>query len=692
MQTPFDPAWFFNRELSWLAFNRRVLEEAADREQPLLERLKFAAIFGSNLDEFMMIRYAGLKEQVAAGITEPAFDGLTPLEQLRAIAQVLHPMVNEHRSLLREEILPALATHGVTIRIVGDLEGATREAVDAFWRLELFPVLTPLAIDAGHPFPRLPNLSFSLLLEVVDRVDGAVRTAVVQVPSVLPRFLRLPGPGFAFVMLEDVIRAFVGELFPGYAVAASYGFRITRDADIAIAEDEADDLLQAVADEVRQRRWGDAVRLEVLAGMPAAWVERLRVTLQLGPDDVYEIPNHLNVADFMELAMLPLPELRDPPLQARLPRALRGEGTVFDAVAAGDVLLHHPFHAFDAVLRLLEEAAEDPNVLAIKQTLYRVGRRSPVVAALARAAGNGKLVTALVELKARFDEENNIGWARELERAGVHVVYGFPGLKTHAKALLVVRREFAPDGTPSIRRYVHLGTGNYNPVTAVVYTDMGLLTCDPDLGADVSELFNALTGFSKQRSWRRLWVAPDALRAPLLEAIAAEAAQARAGGVARIVAKMNALVDPQVIAALYDAAQAGVEIDLLVRGVCCLRPGVPGLSERIRVRSIVGRFLEHARCVYFEAGGAGRLYLGSADWMQRNLNARVEAVFPIDDPRLRREVLDVLELGLRDNVKARLLQPDGSYVRVKRRPGQRRIDAQATLIERSRRKEGRAAP
>ena len=683
----FDPAWFFNRELSWLAFNARVLEEAADPEQPLLERLKFAAIFGSNLDEFIMIRYAGLKEQVLAGVSAPSFDGLTPTEQLSAIARVLHPMVREHRRVRRDQILPALAERGVAIRAVADLVGEPRDAVDAFWRLELFPVLTPLAIDAGHPFPRLPNLSFSLLLEVVDRSDGSERTAVVQVPSVLPRFLRLPGPGHAFVMLEDVIRDRVGDLFPGYLVRASHAFRITRDADIEIAEDEADDLLQAVADEVRQRRWGDAVRLEVLAGMPSAWVERLRATLHLAPDDVYEVPNHLNVADFMELAMLPIPALRDAPLHPRLPRALRGEGTVFDAVAAGDVLLHHPFHAFDAVLRLLEEAAEDPNVLAIKQTLYRVGRRSPVVAALARAAGNGKLVTALVELKARFDEENNIGWARELERAGVHVVYGVPGLKTHAKLLLVVRREQGGDGAPSIRRYVHVGTGNYNPGTAVLYTDMGLLTCDPDLGADVSELFNVLTGFSKQRSWRRLWVAPDALRVPLLESIAAEAAFARAGAPARIVAKMNALVDPEVIAALYDASQAGVEVDLLVRGVCCLRPGVPGLSERIRVRSIVGRFLEHARCVYFEAGGAQRLYLGSADWMQRNLNARVEAVFPIDDPKVRREVLDVLELGLRDNVKARELQPDGTYVRVRRKPGQRRVDAQAKLIAASRRKE-----
>lgn len=681
-----DPSLYFNRELSWLAFNQRVLEEAQDVTQPLLERLKFLAIFASNLDEFMMIRYAGLKEQQAAGVTARSFDGLTPAQQLEAVSVTLLPMVLEHRRVLREEVLPGLAHHGVRIRDVSGLDDAARAAVDRFWTEELFPVLTPLAVDSAHPFPRLPNLSFSLLLEVVDEDEGGTMTAIVQVPSVLPRFLRLPGDGFDFVMLEDVIRERVAELFPGHAVRRVHGFRITRDADIEIAEDEAADLLQAVADEVRRRRWGDAVRLEVLQGMPAAWIERLRRTLELLPDDVYEVPNHLNVVDFMELAQLPIPELRDPPFNPRLPRELRRHATVFDAVRERDVLLHHPFHAFDAVQRLLDDAADDPDVLAIKQTLYRVGRRSPVVGALERAAGNGKLVTAMVELKARFDEENNIVWARELERAGVHVVYGLAGLKTHAKALLVVRRERDADGGSVIRRYMHLGTGNYNAGTAVVYTDMGLLTCDPDLGADVSELFNLLTGFSKQRSWRKLWVAPETLRGALMAAIERETEHASAGRPARIVAKMNSLVDPRVIQALYRASQAGVEVDLIVRGVCCLRPGVPGVSRRIRVRSIVGRFLEHARIFYFEDGGAGRLYLGSADWMQRNLNARVESLFPVDDPRVRREIMKVLDLGLRDNVKARELQPSGAYVRARRRPGQRRLDSQVRLLERSRRK------
>jgi polyphosphate kinase len=681
-----DPSLYFNRELSWLAFNQRVLDEARDESVPLLERLKFLAIFGSNLDEFVMIRYAGLKEQQAAGVTRPSFDGLTPTEQLAAVTTALHPMVAEHRRVLRDEVLPALADHGVVIRAAQGLDDAERAAVDRFWTDELFPVLTPLAVDSRHPFPRLPNLSFSLLLEVVDEDEGTTMTAIVQVPAVLPRFLRLPGEGYVFVMLEDVIRQRVAELFPGHSVRRTHAFRITRDADIEIAEDEAADLLQLVEDEVRRRRWGDAVRLEVAAGMPSAWVEKLRRNLNLSPDDVYEVPHHLNVSDFMELAQLPIAELRDPPHFPRLPRELRRHPSVFDAVRERDVLLHHPFHAFEAVLRLLEEAAEDPGVLAIKQTLYRVGRRSPVVAALARAAGNGKLVTALVELKARFDEENNITWARELERAGVHVVYGFAGLKTHAKVLLVVRRESGEDGLETIRRYVHLGTGNYNPVTAELYTDMGMLTCDPDLGADVSELFNSLTGFSKQRTWRKLWVAPETLRERLLAAIERESDHARAGRPARIAAKMNALVDPEIIQALYRASEAGVVVDLLVRGVCCLRPGVPGLSERIQVRSIVGRFLEHSRFVYFEDDGAGRLYLGSADWMQRNLNARVEAVFPVEDPYLKREVLAVLDLGLRDNVKARELLPNGEYERVRRRVGQRRLDSQARLLERSRRR------
>ncbi len=681
-----DPALYFNRELAWLAFNERVLDEARDAEVPLLERLKFLAIFSSNLDEFVMIRYAGLKEQQAAGVERRSFDGMTVEEQIEAVSRRLHPMVLLHRQVLRDEVLPALTEHGIRIVAMRDLSVGEHEVVERFFEHELYPVLTPLAVDASPPFPRLPNLSFSLLLQVVDEHEGVERTAIVQVPSVLPRFVRLPGPGHRFVILEDVIRHKVEALFPGHTVRSIHGFRITRNADIEIAEDEADDLLQAIEDEVRRRRWGDAVRLEVIADMPAVWREHLRRTLHLDPHDVYEVPNHLNVTDFMELALLDLPELRDPPFTNRLPTEYREAGGVFEAIRRQDVLVHHPFHAFDAVLQLLEAAVDDPDVLAIKQTLYRVGRMSPVVAALARAAGNGKLVTALVELKARFDEENNIVWARELERAGVHVVYGFAGLKTHCKTLLVVRRERDASGASVIRRYVHLGTGNYNPSTAALYTDFGLLTCDEDLGADVSDLFNVLTGFSAQKSWRKLWAAPTTLRRELLAAIEREVAHAAAGRPAGIVAKMNSLVDPEVIRALYGASRAGVEIDLLVRGICCLRPGVQGVSETIRVRSVVGRFLEHSRVVWFRDGGRDTMMLGSADWMQRNLNARVEAVFPVDDPSLKRKLQQVLDIQWRDTVKGRELHADGVYRHVKRRPGQRKVDSQRRLLELSARR------
>ena len=684
---PLDaPELYFNRELSWLDFNQRVLDEAEDESTPLLERLRFMAIFGSNLDEFVMIRYAGLKEQVSAGVTRLTPDGMSPRDQIAAISRRLHGMVERHRAVLQGVILPALSRHGVRLRPFSELDGEQRAAVDAFFEAELYPVLTPLAVDGAHPFPRLPNLSFSLLLDLVDSDTGAERGAVVQVPSVSPRFLRLPGAGHDYVLLEDVIMARVGRLFPGHEVRRAHGFRITRNADIDIAEDEADDLLHVIEDEVRRRRWGDAVRLEVAGGMPESWVERLRATLGLEPEDVYVIPNHLNASAFFELADLPIPALRYPPFAARLPSEYRRMGGALAAVRAGDLLIHHPFYDFDAVQMLVDEAAQDPEVLAIKMTLYRVGSHSPVVASLARAAGNGKLVTALVELKARFDEENNIVWARELERAGVHVVYGFAGLKTHCKALLIVRREPGEDGRPGTRRYVHLGSGNYNPVTAQVYTDMALVTADEELAADVSELFNYLTGYSKQRTWRKLWVAPDTLRAQLMRAIEQETALARDGEPARIVAKMNALVDPDVIAALYRASRAGVEIDLIVRGTCCLRPGVPGVSERIRVRSIVGRFLEHSRIFSFRHGGRNDVYLGSADWMQRNLDRRVETVFPVEDERLKGRVWEVLELLLRDNVKARALGPDGIYRRIARRPGQHRCDAQQRLLEQSERR------
>ncbi len=675
-----DPELYFNRELSWLAFNERVLEEAEREDAPLLERLKFLAIFSSNLDEFIMIRYAGLKEQLAAAVTKLTPDGRTPAEQTRAIADRLHRTVLRHRTVLYDGVLPALAERGVRILSVAELGGGARGG-PRLLRRELFPILTPLAVNGGHPFPRLPNLSFSLLLEVVDPESGAGRAALVQVPSVLPRFLKLPGEGHDYVLLEDVIASRVGELFPGHEVRQAHAFRITRNADIEIAEDEADDLLQVIEDEVRRRRWGDAVRLEVAESMPDAWLERLRSTLSLDPQDVYRVPGTLNASDFRQLAELDIPELRYAPFAARLPTEYRDHDGALAAIRDRDVFLHHPYHAFEAVQMLVDEAADDPQVLAIKITLYRVGQRSPVVAALARAAGNGKLVTALVELKARFDEENNIGWARELERAGVHVVYGFAGLKTHCKALLVVRREQDADGRDRTRRYVHLGTGNYNPATSDHYTDMALLTADEDIGADVSDLFNYLTGYSKQRRWRKLWVAPDSLRGRLMEAIERETALAAAGERGRIVAKMNALVDPEVIRALYGASQAGVDVDLIVRGTCRLRPGLAGVSDRIRVRSIVGRFLEHSRAYYFRHGGADDVFMGSADWMERNLDRRVEAVFPVEDERLKRKVLQVLDLMLLDDLRARELGADGLYRQAPRLPGREPCDAQQRLIE-----------
>ena len=676
-----DPDYYFNRELSWLQFNERVLEEALDEANPLLEQLKFLAIFSTNLDEFMMIRYAGLKEQIAAGIEKLSFDGMLPHEQLDTVATALHPMVAKHRRVLGKKVLPALEKHGVFVVPTKAWTERDRVAVEEFFELELFPVLTPLAVDASHPFPRLPNLSFSLMLDVYDPELQTSKTAVVQVPSVLPRFLKLPGRGYRFAMLEDIIKSKVNALFQGHEVRGAHAFRLTRNADIEIAEDEADDLLQVIEDEVRRRRWGDAVRLEVSSDMPKPWRHYLRDTHRLAKDDVYEISNHLNVGDFMELALLDIPQLRFAPFTPRLPTEYRFAESIFSAVRKGDILIHHPFHAFDSVLELIEQAADDPNVLAIKQTLYRVGSRSPVVAALARAAGNGKLVTALVELKARFDEENNIVWAKELERAGVHVVYGFAGLKTHCKALLIVRREGR-----EIRRYVHLGTGNYNPGTSTIYTDFALVSCDTDLGSDTSELFNYLTGFSKQSTWRKLWVAPETLRRKIIEAIERETAFAAQGKKAHIIAKMNSLVDPQIIRTLYEASQAGVEIELIVRGICCLRPGVKGVSENITVRSIVGRFLEHSRAFYFHHGGEENLYIGSADWMQRNLNRRIEVLVPVEEESLKKKITQVFDLALRDNEKARELHADGNYRRVRRKPGQKRLNSQERLLELSARR------
>ncbi len=669
-----NPEYYFNRELSWLKFNDRVLEEAIDETNPLLERLKFLAIFSSNLDEFMMIRYAGLKEQVAAAVDKRTADGMTPLEQLHAISEKLHIVIAKHRQIL-DEVLKELELHGIKIEKIEDLEKRDLKSLNKFFDKEVFPILTPLAIDASHPFPRLANLSFSLLLELIETHSQEKKLAIVQIPNVLPRFFRLTGKRPRFIILEDIIESKIESLFPGHLVKQVNAFKLTRNADIEIAEDEADDLLRVIEDGVRRRRWGDAVRLSVEKNMPKKWRKFLQNTHKLSKDDIFTV-NTLNISDFMQLASIDVPELRDPPFIQRMPSEYRNKNSIFDAIKASDILLHHPFHAFDAVLDLINEAANDPNVLAIKQTLYRVGPNSLIVKALAEAAGNGKLVTALVELKARFDEENNIIWAKELERSGVHVVYGFPNLKTHCKSLLIIRRE-----GKDIRRYMHIGTGNYNPVTSKLYTDMGILTCDESLAADISELFNYLTGFSKQTTWRKLLIAPVSLRTGFLEAIEKEIALANAGQEGHIIAKMNSLVDPQMIRALYRASQAGIKVELNIRGICCLRPGLEDLSENISVHSIIGRFLEHSRIFYFKHGGEDNIYIGSADWMPRNLDRRIEAIAPIENPKLKRKIMHILDVLLRDNVKTRVLQSDGEYVYKKRTRGQRKLNAQERLLE-----------
>ena len=678
METVDPTARFFNRELSWLAFNERVLEEAFDPVRPPLERLKFLCIFSTNLDEFFMIRVAGLKHQIRASVAELSPDGLSPFEQIRQINTRVREMVARFGSCFREDVMPMLSRHGIVVRPYADLPPEAREGLDRYFASEVFPVLTPLAVDPGHPFPHLLNLGLNLALVLEPlRAEGEPLFAVLQVPSVLPRLvpLRDMKPGHQFVLLEEIMAQHAAELFPGYRVRHCFPFRVTRDADMTIAELEADDLLQTVEQSLRSRDRGAAVRLEVPADAPADLVDGLGVDLGLHRNDIYRIQGPLNMADFMRLTDLDYPALKETPFTPRALVREKGE-SFFARVRAGDLLLHHPYDSFDPVVELITQAAEDPRVLAIKQTLYRTsGGDSPIVRALARAAQNGKQVTALVELKARFDEKANIRWARALEDAGVHVVYGLIGLKTHCKVALVVRKE--DDG---IRRYIHMGTGNYNPKTARIYTDLGLITCRPDIGADASQLFNLLTGYSSFESWRKLIVAPHGMRERFLSFVSREIEHAKASRPARIVCKMNSLVDPKMINALYEASGAGVPIDLVVRGICCLRPGVTGLSQNIRVTSIVGRLLEHERIYYFCNGGAEEVYCGSADWMERNFDRRVETIYPVEDPGLRERIItQVLLLNLADNVAARELAPDGTYLR--RTPGEHEpVNVQELLL------------
>jgi polyphosphate kinase len=679
-----DPALYINRELSWLAFNDRVLEEALDPRNPLLERLKFIAIYGTNLDEFFMIRIAGLKQQIEAEVHKRSDDGLLPEEQLAAVAARLRPSLDLMTTCLDEELLPALASNGV--KIVGyDALGADgRQQLKTYFQERVFPVLTPLAIDAGHPFPYISTLSLSLAVELREEIAGGSvdYVARVKVPPSLPRFVPVDAPAGErwFVLLEDLIAHHLQSLFAGMTIVGSYAFRVTRDADLDLQEDEADDLLRAIESELRKRRFGEPVRLECESGIPAPLRAMLRDALSLTDFDVYDIDGMMATSVLWALVGLDEPALKEPPFTPSIPRRLRGATDLFAVIREGDVMLHHPYQSFDPVVQFVRQAASDPDVLAIKQTLYRTSGNSPVVHALIDAAENGKQVATLIELKARFDEENNILWARNLERVGAHVVYGLAGLKTHAKVTLVVRNE--PEG---IRCYMHFGTGNYNDKTAKLYTDLSLFTCRADLGSDVTQLFNSLTGFSKAESYERLLVAPTGLRTGFMNLIERETEHAKAGRPSGITAKLNAINDARITAALYRASQAGVPIELIVRGMCVLRPGVPGVSETIRVRSIVGSFLEHSRIFVFTNAGQREVFIGSADWMGRNLDRRVETVVPVLDPILQDVICDdILDVYVRDNLRSRTLHSDGTYERRTPRAGEPRIDAQQIFLSRYR--------
>ena len=671
--------FLINRELSWLEFNRRVLEEGLDQRHPLLERLKFLAIFSSNLDEFFMIRVSGLQEAVESGVTQPSPDGLTPTEQLKEIRARVRPMVATQMRCLKTEVLPKLAQAGIVIRPYDQLSRREKKIADNYFVENVFPILTPQAVDPGHPFPYVSSLSLNLGLMVATprrkTGDSAVaktpRFARVKLPPIVPKLIPIEQQGTSFTFLGNLIAANIGSLFPHMKTSDCYLFRVTRDADHDIKEDEASDLLRTMQQHVRSLRFGDAVRLEVAADMPAEMVSYLTEALKLTPDDVYSVDGPFNLPDLMQLYDLDRPELKDRPLQLAVPPALRDGAEFFDAIKRHDILVHHPYTSYSTVTNFIGCAAQDPDVVAIKICLYRTGKNSPIVSSLIEASEAGKQVAALVELKARFDEESNIEWARRLEQAGVHVVYGIVGLKTHCKLAMVVRRE-----GQVLQRYVHLATGNYNPTTSRIYTDVGLFTTDDEIADDATNLFNSLTGFSEFDEYDCLLVAPVNLRKKIIRLIKRETAHAKAGRPARIIAKINSLTDVAIARALYQASQAGVSMELVVRGVCILRPNLAGVSDNIRVRSIVGRFLEHSRIFYFSNNGKEEVYLGSADWMYRNLSRRVELVFPVKDPRLRDYLKSILDAYLNDNVNARELKSDGTYVRVRAAESEKKRDAQ----------------
>jgi polyphosphate kinase len=666
-----DPSLFINRELSWLAFNRHVLEEAMDDRHPLLERVKFHAIFSNNLDEFFMIRVAGLQRQLANGVLEAPPDGLSPGRQLGAIRSALIPSLEQQALIWRENLVPQLAAAGIHIHTHDTLTLEQKAAIRHLFIDKIFPILTPLAFDSSHPFPFISNLSLNLAIIIRDE-HGKEYFARVKVPTGLfPRLVQIPDNGQTayaddsavhVVFLEEVLAANLDLLFPGLVVVAAYPFRITRDADLEIEEDEASDLLTAVEESMEQRRTGNPIRIEVGCSMPDRICHMLESKLGISSPMIYRLDQPVGMADMMQLLMLKRQDLHDTPFAPSIPPGIADGKNIFAAVLKNDILLYHPYDSFSPVVSFIRQAAHDPDVLAIKITLYRVGPNSPIVDALMEARENGKAVAAIIELKARFDEENNIGWAKRLERAGVHVVYGVVGLKVHAKICMVIRRE--KDG---YRRYLHLGTGNYNATSSRVYTDFGLFTCNKDLGLDVADLFNFLTGYARIEKYRSLLVAPVTLRKAVIDRIKREIVRHQTHTDGYIVFKMNALVDRECISELYRASQAGVKIELQVRGICCLRPGIPGVSENIRVTTIVGRFLEHARCYYFHNGGNNEVLLGSADLMPRNLDRRVEILFPIRDPSILSAITTViLPRHLNDTEKLRIMKPDGTYERITR--------------------------
>jgi len=668
------PTYYISREVSWLEFNRRVLAEALDENNPLLERVKFLSIFSSNLDEFFMIRVSGLRRQLAAGVLKAPADGLTPAQQLSQIWEKLLPMLNTVTDCWKTELCPQLSKEGIRLVHYGDLKKKQRKALRNLFQRDVFPILTPLAFDPGHPFPHISNLSINLAVIINDPSCGT-RFARIKVPHSLPRLLRVPSEEDAesyeglgleelssteFVWLEDVVSANLDLLFPGFEIVGSYLFRVTRNADVEIEEDEAFDLLVATKEMVGQRHFGFAIRLEVDPNMPKEFLNILIRKLDLAPYQIYLVDGPVGLTDVMQLASLDRPDLKYPPFQPVTGPAFSTEASTFSILKRRNLLFYHPYDSFSPLVRFLREAARDPDVLAIKQTLYRVGPNSPIVQALMDARENGKQVSALIELKARFDEENNIEWARALEEAGVHVVYGLLGLKVHAKMCLVVRKERG-----GLASYVHLGTGNYNPVTARIYSDLGYLTRDPEIASDVSVLFNALTGYSKEEHYKKLLVAPGGMKSALVKRIMREIEHHERDGSGYLAFKMNSLVDKDCIRALYRASQAGVRVDLQVRGICCLRPGIPRVSENITVTSVVGRFLEHSRIFYFHNGGDEEILSGSADLMPRNLKGRVETLFPIEDPKLKVALRDeILGLHMKDNVKSWEMSPDGEYTKV----------------------------